>query len=182
MQGMKLINLIRAKEIRKPLAISWSIAALAALSVPTITGQIYGPEEAKDLLASVQKSSLYYGAAVATASSTILALTLTILSLTKGYKDDPAEETFTRLHAIAAFSVYGFFGAIILLLFISFPVNNFEKIPGRWYSYVYYIVCAWNGMLAGIMMSTILILKDTSSNIIGSLSPDFDKEGHKEDN
>lgn len=177
---MNIVDLVKSKEIRPPLAIAWGIALVIAFSVPSVTGQIYGSAEAKDLLLSVQKASLYYGSAVATASATILALMLTILSFTDSYEEEEKDKkTFIRLHAIAAFCVYSFIGAIILLLCVSFPVNQFEKIPSDWFSFIYYLICAWNGLLAGHMITTILILRDTATQIIGDISPDFNEKGEE---
>lgn len=177
---MDILAILTSKVIRKPLIIAWCSALVISASVPLITGQIYGNNEALSLLTSLQKSSLYYASAIATASATILALMLTILSLTQVYKGDPRKETFTRLHAIAAFCVFGFIGAVILLFIISLPVEQFDGIPNAWFSSIYYTICIWNGMLAGHMISTILILRDTATQLIGDLSPDYDEDGNDE--
>lgn len=177
---MKLKRIFSTPELRKPLAIAWSISVIVMVGVPIITGSIYGTEEAKNLLETVQRTSLYYGSAIAGTAATILALMLTVLSLTHDSIDDQDKLTYIRLHSIATFCVLGFTGSVILLLAVSFPVVEFEKIPSKWFEYVYYLICGWNGLLAGCMISTILILKDTASKLIGDLSPDFDDEGDEE--
>ena len=178
---MNFIEILKSKHVRKPVILAWCIAFVISATVPSITGQIYGAEEAKDLLESVQKSSLYYGSAILTASATVLALMLTLLSLTSGKGVKTDEQTFTKMHAISMFCVYSFVGAIVLLVVISFPVIEFEAIPSAWFKFVYYGLCCWNGMLAGFMISTILILRDAVRFMIGAVSPDFDEEGKKED-
>ncbi len=170
-------KILPAKELRKPIIIAWSLAILIGASVPFITGQIYGSEQAKDLLESVQKASLYYGSAITASSATILALMLTLLSLTNGRDKKSNKSTYIRLKSIASHCVLAFLGSIILLLFASFPVTDFDKIPLTWYEYVYYVICFWNGILAGQIISTILILRDTVTNMIADISPDFDEDG-----
>jgi len=177
-----MINILKqfnAPELRKANVIAWSIATITTIFVMVSIGNIYA-SEAKNLLESIQKSSLYYASAVAASSSTVLALTLTILSLSANRKE-PKKETFLRLHSIANYCVVGFVGAIVLLFVISFPVLELEQIPNHWFRYIYYTVCIWNGILAGFMIATILILKDTTVALIGGLSPDFDDEGKEKD-
>lgn len=176
---MKIKTYLKSPELYKPIAISCLIAIGITLFVIFSIGQIYA-SEAKDLLESIQKTCLYYGSAVATSSATILALTLTILSLA-GSHDEQKPETYTRLQAIAQFCVLSFIGAIMLLLVVSFPVLELETIPSSWFRYVYYGVCIWNGLLAAAMISTILMLKDTTAFVIGVLSPSFDEKGDKTD-
>lgn len=176
----KMFNFIKflgQDALRKPALISLSIAIITTVIVIFTTGQIYGAEEAKDLLTAIQKTSLYYGSTIAGASATILALMLTMFSMVIG-KDDPNEETFIRLHAISTLCVLAFIGALFLLLCISFPVVDFEKVPSHFYKYIFYIICGWNGMLAAYMIATILILRDLVSHLIGTLSPDFDEDGN----
>ncbi len=177
---MFIINILKNKAVRKPIILAWTIAIIISGAVPIVTGQIYGAEEAKQLLEFVQRASLYYGSAVMTASATILALILTVLGLTTAHMKNPDKTTFVRLHAIAAFCVYAFIASVFLLLMSSLPVDEFEKIPSDWYRFAYYVICFWNGMLAGYIISAILILRDTASNIIANLSPDFDEEGEKD--
>ena len=175
---MNIVDHLMAKELRKPNLIAWSIAVSITIFVILSIGQIYGPSEAKDLLESIQKTSLYYGSALASSAATILALTLTILSLARN-REEQDKETYTRLHAISSYCVFTFVGAVILLCIISFPVVELETIPKNWFRYVYYCFCIWNGYLAGCMIATILILKDTTSALMGQLTPNFDEDGSK---
>ncbi len=175
---MEFLKLLLKPELRTPLLIAWGIAVVVTALVVFTTGQIYGVQEAKNLLISVQKTSLYYGSTIAGASATVLALMLTMLNLTSN-RDDPDKESYTRLHAISTFCVLSFIGAVLLLLAISFPVVDFEKVPRDWYAFIYYVLCVWNGVLSALMISTILILRDLAVQLIGKLSPDFDEDGEE---
>ena len=176
---MNFFHYLFAKELRKSVLLAWAIATFLVGSVLLINGQIYQTEHAKELLSFVQNSSLYYGSAMVGACATILALMLTILGFAKN-KEQESYATFVRMHAVAAFCVLGFIGGVTLLLFASFPVGDFKDIPSNWYAPAYYVLMIWNGLLAGIMISTILILRNTIVKMIGDLSPDFDDQGEDE--
>ena len=64
------------------------IAAAVALAGQWLLGSIYSGYEARQFLESMSSSALYFGSAIVTASATILALMLTILSLTSQSDDD----------------------------------------------------------------------------------------------
>lgn len=171
------IKLFKTSYLRKAMLKAWVIAAGVTIIVIITTGNIYSTSQAKLLLESVQQASLYYGSAVVTAAATILALMLTILSLAHGKLEDPDKDVFVRLRAITTLCVVSFIQSIVLLLVVSFPVQKFENVDGEWFRYGYYAVTIWNGMLAANMIGTILILSGIAKGVIGSLSPDFDKEG-----
>lgn len=177
----KYIQLFKTSYLRKAMLKAWVIALGVTIIVIITTGNIYSTSQAKLLLEAVQKASLYYGSAVVTAAATILALMLTILSLTYSNLDDPEKELFVRLRAITTLCVVSFIQSIILLLVVSFPVQKFENVDGEWFRYGYYAVTIWNGMLAANMIGTILILGGIARGVIGSLSPDFDKKGEEKD-
>jgi len=175
-----MIYYLKSSATRNDVVLSWLIAFVLTIGILFLSGQIYSEAQAKELLEGLQKASLYYASAIIGSSATILALMLTLLTFIQK-TDKPSRDTFTRLHAITAFCVYSFMGALILMLFISFPIEVFEDIPDYSFKYAFYILCLWNGMLAGHMISTILILKKTTLSIIGGVSPDFDKKGDKTD-
>lgn len=167
--------------LRKSMIIAWVIAIVVTAAVIIVTGNIYSASQAKSLLEAVQKASLFYCSAIITASATIIALMLTLLSLTINKMDEPQKEIFIRLNAITHLCVVAFIEAVILLLIISFPTQKFQHMEDAWFHYGYYIITIWNGMLAAHMIATILVLKDITKNVIGYLSPDYDDEGNRKD-
>lgn len=176
---LRYIKMFLHPELRKSLIIAWAIAIIVTVGVVFVTGNIYSISQAKNLLEAVQKASLYYCSAIITASATIIALMLTLLTLTHDKMDEPQKEIFSRLNAITHLSVIAFIEAVVLLLIISFPTQKFQNMEDAWFHYGYYVITIWNGMLAAHMIATILILKDITKNIIGYLSPAYDKEGNE---
>lgn len=178
---LKYLKYFTDPTLRKPMIIAWVIAIIVTVAVVIVTGNIYSIHQAKSLLESVQKASLYYCSAIITASATIIALMLTLLSLTHNKLKEPQKEIFIRLNTITHLAVIAFVGSVILMLIISFPTQDFKNMEDNWFHYGYYLITIWNGMLAAQMIATILILKDITQNIIGYLSPDYDDEGNRKD-
>ncbi len=171
---------LKSSATRSNILIAWFITFLLTAGILFLSGQIYSEAQAIDLLSSVQKASLYYASAIVGTSATILALMLTLLTFIQNRKE-PSKDVFTRVHAVTEFCVYSFVGAVILMLYISFPIEVFEDVPNYSFKYAFYILCLWNGALAGFMISTILILRETIRGIIGYVSPDFDKDGDQKE-
>lgn len=172
---MNIGNPLMNPVIRKPMFIGAAIAGAITLATMGVIGVVYR-QEAVELLSALQRSTLYYGAAVTTSSATVLALVLTMLSLAYGSDQQANEETYVRFRAVAIFCVYSFIGGIALLLVISFPVEDFENISSNAYRYLFYALCLWNGVLCALLIAVILILRDAIDSIIGILSPNFDDD------
>lgn len=150
------------------------ITALVAIVQPVFSGQIYSKAEALDLLEGLQNASLYFGSATATASATILALMLTLLSMTSQVDTQFDRSTYSGIRLIGLISTMTFVGSMLLLLSLSFPVGEFEKVPTQWFRALYYILSALNGFLAGLMIVGVLVLFETISLLINKIAPERD--------
>ncbi|MFN7118717.1 MAG: hypothetical protein ACK4TA_18100 [Saprospiraceae bacterium] len=173
---MKLSTILRQSVVRRHLWIALTIGLFVAILQPYAIGYIYSSAEARELLYALQNPSLFFGSAVATSSATILALMLTILSLTHNADKQFGKDLYDNIRAAAVISTYTFLGSILLLLTLCLPVGEFKEIPGNWFQYIYYILSLLNGLLAGLMTSIILILRMTVLHIITELSPNTNEE------
>lgn len=173
---MKLFDILHERVVRHHLWVALAIGVFVAVLQPYAIGYIYGSAKAIQLLNALQNPSLFFGSAVATSSATILALMLTILSLTHNVRAEFEKEIYDSIRAAAVISTYTFLGSILLLLLLCLPVGEFDQIPGDWFKYIYYLLSLLNGLLAGLMASIILILRLTVLHIITKLSPDFDEK------
>jgi len=165
--------------MRHHILFSWGIAFLLAALIIFATGGLYdGIEEgqARDIINTLQSSSLYYGAAIMTSSATILALMITILSLAYSSEEDFEDATYTNLKAIALLCVISFIGGVALLFFISFPIQELDKINNDYIIYFFYAITVWNGLLAGHMISVILILKNIAMATIDAFNPNLEQD------
>ena len=99
---------------------------------------------------------------------------ITLLSLTYSSDEDFEKETFENLKVIAYLCVISFIAAVALMFIISFPVSDLDKIKDEWTIYYFYGITFWNGILAGYMISVILILKNIAFAMIERFAPDLD--------
>ncbi|MEM9805562.1 MAG: hypothetical protein AAF959_09810 [Cyanobacteria bacterium P01_D01_bin.56] len=76
-------TLVYNSNYRCYLLVGVAIATLVATAQPFLVGSIYSEAKAIELVEGLQSSSLYFGSERATASSTVLALMLTLLSMTR---------------------------------------------------------------------------------------------------
>ena len=152
------------------------VALLVAIVQPLLTGHIYSEAKAIELVQSIKESSLYLGSAVATASATVLALMLTLLSVTSQVDTSFGISTYKGIRVIGAISTVTFIGSVILLLALSLPVGEYESISGVWYQILYYVLCTINGLLAAMMIFSVLILFETITTLISELAPEADED------
>lgn len=147
------------------------VTILIALGQPLLTGQVYGEAEAIALLSSLKDSSLYFGNAIATASATILALMLTLLSMTHQMDAEFDRSVYKGIRLIGLISTITFIAAVFLLLCLSLPVGEFENIPSTWFRALYYIISTLNVFLSGLMVIGVLMLFDTITTLIKKIAP-----------
>ena len=169
-------TIFRRAKSRHYFLICLGVVLVVAVVQPLLTGRIYSEAEAVELLQSIKDSSLYFGSAVATASATVLALMLTLLSVTSQVDTRFDRSTYKGIRAIGALTTATFIGAVILLLLLSLPVGEYDSIGKVWYQVFYYVLCTLNGLLSGVMIFSILILFETITTLISKIAPDADED------
>lgn len=121
------------------------LAGAIALGGQWLVGQVYNGYEARQLLESVASSSLYLGSSIVTASATIIALMLTMLSMSKNSDNQFDSVFYKQIQIIATLSSVALSAGILLLLFLSVPLQESEQVPGSWYRTIYllysYFLC-----------------------------------------
>jgi hypothetical protein len=150
------------------------LAAIIALVGQWFIGRIYSGDEARFLIASMLNSALYFGASVVTASATILALMLTMLSLTDQSKIDFDKVFFHRVEKIAILTTVSLASSILLLLFLSIPVQESKNVPTQWFTAIYYILIITLALLAGLLVTVVLMLLNAIRSLIEGVRPDDD--------
>ncbi|MEL6160292.1 MAG: hypothetical protein AAFQ40_00765 [Cyanobacteria bacterium J06623_5] len=156
---------------RRYIYLGLSLTLLVAIVQPTLIGQIYSEAQAINLLKGLQSSSLYFGSAIATASATVLALMLTLLSMTNRLEAQFERSVYDGIRLVGFISTVTFITSVILLLCLSLPVGEFEQLPPGWFKGLYYILSTLNGFLSSLMIVGVLILFDTIKTLIKKLSP-----------
>lgn len=152
----------------------WALAggvltASIAVGGQWLIGQIYSGYVARQLIEAMLNPALFFGASVVTASATILALMLTMLSLSDQSKANFELNFFQRIEQIGVLTTISLAGGILLLLFLSVPLQESKNVPSNWLTVIYYVLIVFLALLAGLLVSIILMLLNSIRSLIESV-------------
>lgn len=154
-------------------------AGAVALGGQWLLGSIYNGYEAKQFLETMASSALYFGSAIVTAAATILALMLTLLSLTSQTDDDFDQVFYLRVERIGTLASVALIGGIILLLFLSLPIKEADNLPSNWFTVIYYFLMIFLAALAGLLIAIVLMLQNAIGSLIKVVRPSAEQEEDK---
>ncbi len=100
------------------------------------------------------------------ASATILALLLTLLSVSSGSKSKLKEEHYLHVLMIAKIDTIVFVAAMITFQILNIPITKAENVPPSWYSSIYYVSLGLSSILSGALISVALMLYNAVTSII----------------
>lgn len=158
------------------------LAGAIALGGQWLVGQVYNGYEARQLLESVAASSLYLGSSIVTASATIIALMLTMLSMSKNSDSQFDSVFYKQIQIIATLSSVALSAGILLLLFLSIPLQESEQVPSSWYRTIYYILITFVAVLSGLSVGIVLMLLSTINSLINVVKPTVEQVKEREEN
>lgn len=137
-----------------------------------LVGRIYTGAEARQLLQAVVPSARALGTSVVTASSTILALMLTMISLSRHATSRLEQTFFKRIQRIGLLSASALIAAMLLLLFLSIPIQESDQLPSSWYSIVYYTLITITAAVTGLLVAFALMLYNAMQSLVKVLHSD----------
>lgn len=117
--------------------IGGGLAAVLSAAGVILTGQISG-FEARRLLEAIMPSIHFLSSSVLTASATIMALMLTLLSLSKGANTTLRPIHYQRIQRTSLLDALAFIGSVVLLMFVSIPLGESQEVAANWYVPIYY--------------------------------------------
>ncbi len=168
-----VLSKVGLKSERWPL-IGGGLAVLVTLGVKFLIGGVYSQAKAIQLIEALRDSTLYFGAAVATSSATILALMLTLLGLGRRAETDLDIGVYQSVNRIALISTISLCGAVLLLMVLSMPIGEFEKIEDSWFIVMYYVLVVFVALLAGLVITAVLMLFNAIRYVIAAITPGDD--------
>lgn len=83
------------------------------------------------------------------AAATILALMVTVLSLSQSLEKGFEKSQFQRISQIALLCAILLVSATILLLILNVPLKESDQLE-TWYSFVYYFVVTYSSLMGGL--------------------------------
>lgn len=147
------------------------LAAAIALFGQWIIGQVYGGYEARKFLEAMSSAAHYLGSSVVTASATILALMLTLISLVNQADKTFERSFFKRVERIGFLATIELIGGILLLLCLSIPFSESDEVPSAWFTGIYYVLMAFLAILSGLLVTIVLMLLNTITSTIDAIRP-----------
>lgn len=130
-----------------------------------ILGEVSG-YEAKALLSTSLSGINMLCNTVILGSSTILALMLTLLSLSRAARSKLSHAHYNHVLMVARTDTILIVAAVITFLFLNLPITESKEVPTAWYSIVYYVSLAMAAILGGGFIAVVTMLYGTISNVI----------------
>lgn len=100
------------------------------------------------------------------ASATILALLLTLLGISTGSESKLKKAHYKQVLSIAKFDTILFIAALILFQMFNIPITESDEMPTTWFKYLYWATLFFSSLISGMMVTVILLLYTTVTNII----------------
>ena len=122
--------------------------------------------EAIDNLQEIRPTLRFTASGSMTATSTILALMLTLLSFSQQSNRVLKAYYYNRIWWIARFAAIVFVAALVLLMALNVPINNAEETFRGFYNVVYYVLLVYTALLGGLLVTIILLLYQAARDII----------------
>ncbi|WP_116108671.1 hypothetical protein [Lewinella sp. IMCC34191] len=160
---------IRMSTSTLPLIKSASVGgALSAVIIFLGTYMLGGISDAEaiDNLQEIRPTLRFTASGSITATSTILALMLTLLSFSQQAERKLKAYHYNRIWWIARFAAIVFIAALILLMTLNVPINNAEESLGGFYNVVYYVLLVYTAVIGGMLITIILLLYQAARDII----------------
>lgn len=148
----------------------WSLfgGILATLFTGTgvfLLGNLSG-YEAKQLITTSLSGINMLCNTIILASATILALLLTLLGISTGTKSKLKNAHYYQVLNIAKFDTVLFVGALVLFQLFNIPITEAKNVPTNWFEQIYWATLFFSSLLSGMMVTVILLLYTTVTNII----------------
>lgn len=150
------------------------LAGMATLAGGYAVGRASG-YEALALLESTLPVTRTVASTVMLASSTILALMLTLLSVSASTQISLKDTHYKRVRQVSFIDVIALILSTLVLLLLNVPLQESENLPASWFNTVYYLSLGSSSVLGGFLITIILMIYNTVRDIIevvGLSSPD----------
>lgn len=146
------------------------LAALTIMGASWMMGQISG-SEARYLLEAVLPSVRAFSGTMMLALITVLALMLTLLGLSTSTDTQLEWVHYQRIKQIALVDMVSFIAAVLFYLLLNVPVQETDSGTLEWFYFLYYAALIISSLLAGAVITVVLMLYNAVHNIIKSISP-----------
>ncbi len=141
--------------------VTFIFVAAAAFLLGNISGY-----EAKDLIEASLSGINMLCNTIVLGSATILTLLLTLLGISTSSKSTLKQAHYNQVLNIAKIDTVLFITALIMFQMFNIPITEAEGVPTAWFKYVYWATLFFSSVISGMMVTVVLLLYTTVSNII----------------
>lgn len=103
---------------------------------------------------------------IALASATILALLLTVISISSNSKSKLKKDHYIEVLQIAKLDTVVFIASLISFLLLNLPITESNNVPTNWFNFIYYTSLAISSILSAGLIVVVLMLYSTIVNVI----------------
>lgn len=100
------------------------------------------------------------------ASATILALMLTLLSLSTNSNTRLKPGFYKRIQQLSLIDAIVFVAAMLVFLLLNIPIVEADKVPPSWFSTIYYVSITAASLLGGALVTIVVMLYSTVHDLI----------------
>ena len=145
--------------------------------------------EARRLLEAVLPTVRFAASAYVSGGAAVLALMLTLLTFSISHDLEFRSSHYKRIRDISSLTTAVIIGSVLLLMFLSFPLDEAD-VEGGGYTLVYYLVLGGAAITGGVFISVMLMLLYAVRGLVGvaqrdpaasQIVSDFDAEVGNDD-
>lgn len=155
-------------------ALGGALAAIVALVGAWFVGAASGME-ARQLLGTALPSTRSFCGTVTLALGNILALMLTLLSLSASADVKLKQAHYLRIRQIAWIDTVVLSGAVLIYLLLNVPLGESDTAteqPEVWFAVLYYATLAFASILGGALIAIVMMLYNAVRDIIKAIEPE----------
>ncbi len=135
--------------------------------------------EAYQLLKATLPSTRSFCGTISLALGNILALMLTLLSLSASLDIDIKWAHYQRVKQISWAVTVTLVVTILVYLLLNIPIVESDNTSAGWFLTVYFISLVFSALLGGAFITVILLLYNTVRDMIGVLDPNTEHRLHQ---
>lgn len=146
------------------------LAALVFLATTVGLGSL-GDRQALHLLESTLPTIRFLCSAAVGAAATVMALMLTLLGLSREMESEVHPDYYRRIHHIATMCVVCLVGGVTILLILTLPMGESDKLEA-YYDLIYYIITVAASLLGGLLVAITLTLRKAVHALLTAAHPE----------
>lgn len=158
--------------------IGGSVSAIVIMIGAWLVGEASN-SEAFHLFKAALPSTLSFCENLSLALGNILALMLTLLSLSASLDIDIKWEHYQRVKQISWVVTVTLIVTILVMLLLNIPIVESEEKRILWFSTIYYATLFVSAVLGGAFITIVLLLYNTVRDMIGVLDPKSEHHLHE---